>query len=60
MWRSFAGPIMAGAIYDRTQSYMLVLRILLGLLAFATILTVFLIRPWTKPMTAINPMPISQ
>lgn len=59
MWGSFAGPIMAGAIYDRTQSYMLVLWILLGLLAFATILTVFLIRPWTKRM-AINPMPISQ
>ena len=59
MWGSFAGPIMAGAIYDRTQSYMVVLWILLGLLAFATILTVFLIRPWTKRM-AINPMPISQ
>jgi MFS family permease len=57
MWGSFAGPVMAGAIYDRTQSYMMVLWILLGLLTFATLLVLFLIRPWTKRMTAINPMP---
>jgi len=25
MWGSFAGPIMAGAIYDRTQSYVMAL-----------------------------------
>lgn len=49
-WGSFAGPVMAGAIYDRTQSYILVLWILLGLLTFATILTLFLIRPWTNRM----------
>jgi hypothetical protein len=24
MWGSFAGPVFAGAIYDRTQSYMIV------------------------------------
>src|SRR5688500_4721930 len=38
MWGSFAGPIMAGAIYDRTESYTLALWIMLGLLAFATLL----------------------
>lgn len=57
MWGSFAGPIMAGAIYDRTQSYMMVLWILLGLLTFATFLVLFLIRPWTKRMMAMNPLP---
>jgi MFS family permease len=57
MWGSFAGPVMAGAIYDRTKSYMLVLWILLSLLTFATVLVLFLIRPWTKRMTAMNPMP---
>ena len=57
MWGSFAGPVMAGAIYDRTQSYLLVLWILLALLALATLLVVFLIRPWAKRMTALNLIP---
>ena len=57
MWGSFAGPVMAGAIYDRTKSYMLVLWILLSLLTLATVLVLFLIRPWTNRMTAMNPMP---
>jgi len=57
MWGSVAGPIMAGAIYDRTQSYMMVLWILLILLTFATLLVLFLIRPWTKRMMAMNPLP---
>ncbi len=57
MWGSFAGPIMAGAIYDRTLSYTIALWILLGLLTFAALLTVLLIRPWTNCMTATNPIP---
>jgi sugar phosphate permease len=60
MWGSFAGPVMAGAIYDRTQSYTMVLWILLGLLTFATLLVLFLIRPWTLRMASMDPMPISQ
>lgn len=56
MWGSFAGPIMAGAIYDRTQSYFMVLWILLALLVFATFLVLFLIRPWTKRMIALVPV----
>jgi sugar phosphate permease len=54
MWGSFAGPVMAGAIYDRTQSYEMVLWILLMLLTFATLLVLFLIRPWADRMTVIN------
>jgi hypothetical protein len=54
MWGSFAGPIMAGAIYDRTESYTLALWIMLGLLIFATLLVLFLIRPWRIRMTATN------
>jgi nitrate/nitrite transporter NarK len=54
MWGSFAGPVMAGAIYDRTQSYTTVLWILLVLLTIATLLVVFLIRPWTKRMSVIT------
>jgi len=56
MWGSFAGPVMAGAIYDRTQSYEMVLWILLMLLTFATLLVLFLIRPWTNRMTVMNPV----
>jgi MFS family permease len=54
-WGSFAGPVMAGAIYDHTQSYFTVLWILLGLLLFATLLVLFLIRPWTRRMAALVP-----
>jgi sugar phosphate permease len=54
MWGSFAGPIMAGAIYDRTQSYLIVLWILLALLTLATFLVLLLIRPWLKRMTPIE------
>jgi len=57
MWGSFAGPVLAGAIYDRTQSYMTVLWILFSLLTFATLAVLFLIRPWTNRMTEINQMP---
>ena len=56
MWGSFAGPVMAGPIYDHTQSYMMVLWILLILLTFATLLVLFLIRPWSNRMTALNPV----
>ena len=54
-WGSFAGPVMAGAIYDHTQSYSAVLWILLGLLLFTTLLVLFLIRPWTRRMAPLAP-----
>jgi MFS family permease len=55
MWGSFAGPIMAGVIYDRTQSYFMVLWILLALLVFATLLVLFLVGPWRKRIAALAP-----
>jgi MFS family permease len=54
MWGSVAGPVLAGAIYDRTESYMTVLWIWFALLTFATLLVLFLIRPWIKRMMSIN------
>lgn len=54
-WGSFVGPVMAGIIYDRTESYALVLWIFLGLLTTATALVLFLIQPWTKRMAALQP-----
>jgi sugar phosphate permease len=53
-WGSFAGPIMAGLIYDQTQSYRMVLWIMLWLLIFATLLVLFLIRPWSRRMAPTN------
>ena len=54
MWGSFAGPVMAGAIYDRTQSYAIALWILLGLLTAATLLVLCLAGFWSKRMAALN------
>jgi sugar phosphate permease len=56
-WGSFAGPVLAGWIFDQTQSYRMVLWIWLWLLIFATLLVLFLIRPWSIRMTALNPVP---
>jgi sugar phosphate permease len=50
MWGSFAGPVLAGMIYDKTQTYWLVLWIFLALLIIATLLVLSLIRAWTIRM----------
>jgi nitrate/nitrite transporter NarK len=60
MWGSFAGPVLAGALYDRTQDYTPALWILLGLLVLATVLVVLLIRPWAKHMTPVNIPPAQE
>lgn len=52
MWGSFAGPVLAGVIYDKTQTYWIVLWIFLSLLIVATLLVFSLIRAWTIRMIA--------
>jgi sugar phosphate permease len=52
MWGSFAGPVLAGGIYDRTQSYLDVLWGLFIILLFATVLNVILIKPWANKMSS--------
>ncbi len=47
MWGSFAGPVAAGAAYDRNGSYQSVLWGLATLLMLAALLNVFLIKPWS-------------
>jgi sugar phosphate permease len=60
MWGSFAGPVLAGLIYDKTQTYWMVLWIFLSLLIIATLLVLSLIRPWTIRMIATgSPVPSS-
>ena len=51
MWGSFAGPVLAGAIYDNTQSYASVLWGLFAVLSVATVLNALLVRPWANIMT---------
>jgi len=52
MWGSFAGPVLAGVIYDKTQTYWMVLWIFLTLLLIATSLVLSLARAWTTRMIA--------
>ena len=48
MWGSVVGPVLAGVIYDRSQSYEVMLWGLFGLLVVATLLNALLIKPWTE------------
>jgi MFS family permease len=54
MWGSFAGPVLAGAIYDRDQTYDLVLWSMFVILSIATGLNVLLIKPWSKKIMAVR------
>jgi MFS family permease len=47
MWGGALGPVIAGAIYDQTESYTSVLWALVGLLILAALLVAPLIRPWS-------------
>jgi MFS family permease len=54
MWGSFAGPVFAGAVYDRTESYAFVLWGLFAVLSGATFLNILLIKPWTQRMVVLR------
>ena len=54
MWGSFAGPVLAGAIYDRDQSYEPVLWGMFVILSIATALNVLLIKPWSKKILSVR------
>jgi nitrate/nitrite transporter NarK len=45
-WGGVLGPVIAGAIYDRSQSYVATLWGLSGILLLGTVLTAMLIKPW--------------
>jgi sugar phosphate permease len=47
-WGSIIGPVVAGAVYDRTQSYALVVIGMLTALMISAALTALLIKPWAK------------
>jgi MFS family permease len=45
-WGAILGPTIAGAVYDKTQSYSLVFTGIAISLLFSTALTALLIKPW--------------
>jgi hypothetical protein len=47
-WGSVLGPVVAGYVYDRTQSYALVFSGITISLVISTGLTSLLIKPWAK------------
>ena len=47
-WGAILGPFVAGAIYDRTQSYELVFTGITIALVISTAMTALLIKPWAK------------
>ncbi|HET7287313.1 MAG TPA: hypothetical protein VFI71_07575, partial [Pyrinomonadaceae bacterium] len=47
-WGAILGPFVAGAVYDRTQSYALVFTGITISLIISAAMTSLLIKPWTK------------
>jgi sugar phosphate permease len=47
-WGSILGPFIAGAVYDRTQSYQMVFFGITVALLISTAMTALLIKPWAK------------
>ena len=48
------GPVFAGAVYDRTESYASVLWTLFAVLSLATFLNILLIKPWRQRMVDLR------
>lgn len=46
MWGSALGPVIAGYLYDRTQSYGTILWAIVATLSLSVLLTALLIKPW--------------
>jgi len=47
MWGSALGPVIAGYLYDQTQSYGTILVGIVVTLSLSLLLTALLIKPWT-------------
>jgi MFS family permease len=47
-WGSILGPFLAGAVYDRTESYQMVFAGITVALLISTAMTALLIKPWAN------------
>jgi MFS family permease len=54
MWGSALGPVLAGYVFDQTQSYGAVLRCVVVALSASMLSTGLLIRPWRARVTALG------
>jgi len=54
MWGSAFGPVIAGYVYDQTQSYMSVLWGMAALLSLSVLLTGLLIKPWRLKIASLS------
>ncbi len=56
-WGSILGPFLAGAVYDRTQSYQMVFSGITVALLISTVMTALLIKPWANlGQSALTPI----
>jgi len=53
-WGSILGPFIAGAVYDRTQSYQMVFFSITVALLISAAMTALLIKPWAQLGTAAH------
>jgi len=58
-WGSVLGPVIAGAVYDRTHSYATVLTGITVLLMIAALFTATLINPWAITQQRLREIPVS-
>ncbi len=57
MWGGAIGPVIAGAVYDRSESYASVIWGLIVLLIAAAFLVSLLVQPWSNKMFAAHGQP---
>jgi MFS family permease len=58
-WGSILGPVIAGAVYDRTHSYATVLTGLTVLLVIAALFAATLIKPWALTQQRLHEATVS-
>lgn len=54
MWGSALGPVIAGYLYDQTQSYGAILWAIVATLSLSVLLTALLIKPWSVKVAALS------
>lgn len=57
MWGSAVGPVIAGYLYDQTQSYGAILWAIVATLSVSVLLTALLIKPWRVKVAALDVSP---
>ena len=58
-WGSILGPVIAGAVYDRTHSYATVMTGMTVLLIIAALFTATLINPWTATQDRLREVAVN-